>query len=432
MMIPPGARLDPPAAVAEFVWPLSLPGGEVAGAGLVRELPAQLMLPVWHTLRSVLLWAQVPPSGREGLFEEGAMAAWEMELLQGPLEDGVRNPLAVLARELAEPGADSPQRIAWACLCVTEWALDGRFEATALAFAEGAALAWPEHPRYAWTAGRLLRTHGRPREAEAWLRRAVRLAVRAGDWETQVVGLNSLGNVHHETGNNPEALRTLRAGLRAARRHRLRAREGEILHDLLVVSVWGGDLDEAERYAEEAYAIYRNGQHRLAALAHDVSFLWLVRGHHAHALAVMRELLPLFDTPEERIRVLGSAVRAAGACGEVALFDAFWQEAETLFADPWVLLHAAGPLLEMGYGAATLRRWEAAEGVLLRAIERAERRREADTQVRAENALAAVRLRQVPEPARSSVDARVTPSSDKLVRGFLRTLNAREHPAVCG
>jgi tetratricopeptide (TPR) repeat protein len=431
-MIPPGARLDPSAAVAEFVWPLSLTGGEGAGAELVHELPAELMLPVWHTLRSVLLWVQVPPAGRDGLFEDGAMVHWEMELLQGSLEDGLRNPLAVLARELAEPGADSPQRIAWACLCITEWALDGRFEATALAFAEGAALAWPDHPRYAWTAGRLMRTHGRPEDAEAWLRRAVRLAVRAGDWETQVVGLNSLGSVHHETGNHPEALRTLHAGLRAARRHRLREREGEILHDLFVVSLSGGDLDEAERYAEEAYAIYRDGHHRLAALVHDVSLLWLVRGHHARALAVIRELLPLFDAPEERIRVLGSAVRAAGAGGEVALFDAFWQEAETLFADPWVALHATGTLLEMGYGAAMLRRWEAAESMLQRAIERAERRQEAVLGVRAERALAAVRLRQWPEPARSSVEARVSPLSDELVRGCLRTLNARERPAVCG
>lgn len=139
-------------------------------------------------LSAVLRWVDEGAAG----VDPGAMAEWERELLLGSWDPGARLPLAVLARELAEADGPEPERVAWACLCVTEWALESGAVAAGLAFAEAAARAWPDQGRYAWAAGRLLRAHGREEEAETWLRRAAQLAGRAGDWEGQARSLVEL------------------------------------------------------------------------------------------------------------------------------------------------------------------------------------------------------------------------------------------------
>ncbi|HVH11744.1 MAG TPA: hypothetical protein VM759_01770, partial [Longimicrobium sp.] len=177
---------------ADFTTPLTIPGGAVGGADVVRELAPEVALPVWQTLRSVLMWAGEEPALRGDLFEPCAMADWERQLLQDSWEPDVRCPLAVLVGELGKGTEASLETIARACLCVTDWALERGHTATALAFAEAAALAWPQHPRYAWMAGRLLRRHGRLREAEQWIRRASKAAATVQDRETQTLAINSL------------------------------------------------------------------------------------------------------------------------------------------------------------------------------------------------------------------------------------------------
>lgn len=131
--------------------------------------------------------------------EDGAAAlaaeqlpAWERELLLADWDPGARLPLAVLVRELADPAGADRERVAWACLCVTEWALETGVVSTGLAFAEAAARAWPEQGRYAWAAGRLLRSYGRHEAGAAWLRRAARVTEQAGDREGRARALAAL------------------------------------------------------------------------------------------------------------------------------------------------------------------------------------------------------------------------------------------------
>lgn len=143
---------------------------------------------VEHGLRTVLRWVEHGPRA----FAPGDLDAWERELLLGDWDPGARLPLAVLARELARPEGPDRERVAWACLCVTEWALDTGAVTTGLAFAEAAARAWPEQGRYAWAAGRLLRAHGQAGAGEAWLRRAAHASERAGDWEGKARSLADL------------------------------------------------------------------------------------------------------------------------------------------------------------------------------------------------------------------------------------------------
>src|SRR5688500_16834046 len=193
---------------ADFTSPLTIPGGEVAGTEIVRELPAELALTVWQVLRSVLLWAAEIPAQRGDLFERRAMEQWERELLEGGFDPDLRYPLAVIVGELAALEDASGEHLAHACLCVTEWGLAHNGTRTALAFTEAAALCRPDHPRYAWMAGRMLRTHGRFKEAEQWLQRAVRKASSREDWETHARALVALGNLLLEVGNYPAARET--------------------------------------------------------------------------------------------------------------------------------------------------------------------------------------------------------------------------------
>lgn len=414
---------------AEFTTPLTIPGGAVAGAELVRELPTEVSLAVWQTLRSVLLWAAEEPALRGDLFEPCAMEEWETELLEDGWDPDVRSPLAVLVGQLARLGEASPETIAHACLAVTDWALEHGYVSTALGFAEAAGLAWPQHPRFAWIAGRLLRRHGRLREAEPWMRRAAKNAASLNDREGQVLALNSLGNVFHDQGRNPQSLRTLKDALRLARRHRLRKLEGEILHDLFVVATWGGEPEHSDEYAQAAFEIYKTGHPRLAALAHDVANLWILRGYHERAFAVLRQLPPFIPLPEEQVRVWGSLARAAAGCGEQAVYQNAAHEVWALSGRWEARPRAASALLEVGLGAANLEEWSEAERALKASLELATDTGELDLVERATAALADLGGRTAEEEAaRRRSDARSARHADALVEGFLASLSEAPLP----
>lgn len=409
---------------ADFTSPLTIPGGEVAGTEVVRELPPELALTVWQVLRSVLMWAAEIPAQRGDLFEPRAMEQWERELLEGTFDKELRYPLAVIVGELAAPESASPEQLAHACLCVTEWSLARKATRTALGFAEAAALCHVDHPRYAWMAGRLLRTHGYRREAEEWIKRAVRVAANTGDWETQTLSLNSLGNLLYEAGNYREASRAQLQALRGARKHGFREREGEVLHDLFVVTWYLGDADRAEEYARNAFEIYKTGHFRLPALAHDVAFSWVERGHYSRALSVLRNLPDYFGEPGERIRVLASAARAAGGCGNINVYQRTSEEIFQIAQEMEIKRGVAVALVELALGATSLEMWDAAERALHRAVEIATLRNEPDVLVRAESTLASVRAQRAADSNRNKLDLQPLPRLDALANGFVSSLQA--------
>lgn len=413
---------------AEFTSPLTVPGGEVAGTEIVRELPPELALTAWQVLRSVLLWAAEIPAHRGDLFERRAMEQWERELLEGTFDPDVRYPLAVIVGELADPQEASGEALAHACLCVTEWGLAHNATRTALAFTEAAALCRPDHPRYAWMAGRLLRTHGYRREAEQWIKRSVRVAGSKGDWEAQTLGLNSLGNVFAEAGNYRQAAQTQSQALRIARKHRLRDREGEVLHDLFVATAHLGDLEGAEAYALGALEIYRGGHSRLLLLAHDVAVLWMQRGQYDRALPVLLALSDQSGTPRDRILVLASGAWAAGMCGEETHYQRIAREVLAMAEQSVGGQGVPRALYEVALGAWGLERWESAEDLLARAEAAARDRGEADIIVEAEESLAAIRQRRSVVPSAPAVQ-RSSAGRETLTRRFVATIRSVPVPA---
>lgn len=389
----------------------------------MREVRPELALPLFQALRSVITWASEEPAQRTGVFEASSMVEWERELLLGDWEPDLRIPLAVLVGELGSAEQAIPASLARVCLVVTDWALDHGAISTALAFAEAAALAYPQSARYAWTAGRLLRTYGRSAEAERWLVRASRVAATARDPESEALALNTLGNLYHEKGNPVRAAQVLNHALRVARKHHLRKREGEILHDQCVLAIWRGDLDGAERLASDAFAIYRAENHpRLAALVHDRAIVWMARGQFARAFYVLRELPAFIADIHDRAWAAATLGRAAAACGEEDVFDQAWAEVFAMLeTSDWRA--AARACVELGVGASSLHRWDQAEQALRRATAIALEKGESDA--RAEAALEAVINHRTAEGGRDPEDAYTPPAQDGLAATFVAALRER-------
>ena len=399
--------------------------GFPAGTPLPPEMPGELAphvaFAVWQVLRTVTLWNAEPEPRPREMFDRAYMEAWERRLLTAPLEPEVRFPLAVIVAELAgdDPGAGE---LSWACICVADWALGRGARRAALAFAEAAAHAAAEHPRYAWISGRMMRTHGDPRRAERWLRRALRLSTAQRDWETQARALTSLGNLCVETGRYPDARDFHLRALRIARRQHLREQEGMALHDLFVIATEEGNRAEAERHARGALEAYRHETARVARLAHDVAYWWMDQGYYARALQVFTALRERFARPDDELRVVGNIARAAGGCGDRAAFEAAFEDARRLRARLVSRATLATALLELAYGAVALGEWDRASVLAGDAAEAARERGEGTVLKRADELLRAVRE---PAPGLAAVAERresTAAPADRLAAALVASL----------
>jgi tetratricopeptide (TPR) repeat protein len=361
----------------------ALPTGSALPPDVLAELPEEAAFTVWQVLRCVVLWTGEPEPRRATMFNRPYMREWEQRLLTAELDTDARFPLAVIVGELARATPDAG-RLSWACVCVADWALGRGAHRAALAFAEAAARAAPDHPRYAWVAGRLMRSHGDPRAAERWLRRALRLAIAQRDWETQARTLISLGNLFIDIGKMPAARDFHARALRISRRWRLREQEGMALHDLFVIATEEGNRAEAEALARDALAAYGDADARICKLAHDVAYAWMLQGNFHRALHVFEALRPQFPWPDEQLRIVANMARAAAGIGDEARFHRMREEAEGL--RPRLVSHEthASALLEIAHGAASLGDVEIALAAAHAAREVAVERREANVRVRAE------------------------------------------------
>lgn len=184
----PAARIERP----DFVLPISIEGAELQESVIASEVPVEHALTVLRAYRIVLVWAQseevaVHPADVE------EPARWEEEALDGMDEaPALWAPVAVIAGEFANPSGADAEHLARACLAISEWAFASEAPASALLFAEAAALVRPEDARRAYMAGRMLQQRGRAREAERWLRRAVWVAAASGDKEAGLLAAGAL------------------------------------------------------------------------------------------------------------------------------------------------------------------------------------------------------------------------------------------------
>jgi tetratricopeptide (TPR) repeat protein len=419
-MKPRRLSADPlPRSPLDFVHPLVIRAPEVEGGVILTEVRPEHALMVLRALRLVLAWCRGPELAAP-ILRPAPLDEWEAGLHQATLPEGLWAPLVTIAAELRRPGRADAKPLAQACFALSEWALGEEARGTALLFAEAAALAWPANARHAWIVGRMLRNAGRLREGELWLRRAARVAVWSMDWETQDLALHSLGNLHLQQGSFSEARRYLGKALSLAQRHRQKEREGAVSHDLFQVFVETGDHSRAEQMAARAFGLYDRGHPNLPKLAHDVVYLWLKQRRFQLALPVLRALLPFLPLPHERLRLVASITRAAGATGDPDLFQAGRLEVREISQNPSPEVRAllSGALIDVAYGAASLEDWEYAAECLTMALEIAHQRAAYDDAAEAEIALSRVRQYELAERSRRTVPGLAAELAEALLESL--------------
>jgi len=418
-------RLSPPVRRTRRRWrvPPAIMHGEEAfeGGGVLEEIPGQLGLVLWQSLRDVSLWAATEEERRGELFAEGAEQRRRTAIRAQGVEPVLETPLLEISELLGRPNALTAELTARACLQVSQWADEHGHSATALAFAQSASFAAPFDASTAYTVARLARRRAEHARAESWFRRTVALGRQSGDWSAYALAFLGLGNLYMQRGNLPVARRFDIRALRAARRHSLHSVAGMTYHDLFVLAVASGRPDDAERYARGAYDEYGSDHPRLPALAHDVAYFWLQRGYPARAFPVLRALLPRIARAAERTIALANIARAAGALGDRSRFEDAWSQVwdGAASADPGE--RGAELLVDLAYGAASLGEWERAEQAARRAVDVATERGEAKTRIEAEAVLESAHKRSAAE--QPAAEAASTEAADALAEELVRSLS---------
>jgi tetratricopeptide (TPR) repeat protein len=416
MTMSPRRRSDDllPRAPLDFAYPLAVRGAGSEAAVILAELPPEHAFHVLRVLRLVLSWARdrTASAGKPA----DSLRAWVAQLRGARCSDALCRSSMVIVRQLRSGRADAV-RIAAACFELSDWAFLAGAESTALLFAETGALAHPVDPRWSWKTGRTLRDYGRMRDAERWLRRAVRVAVWNGDMETLDLALNSLGNLHRQQGNMQEAVRYLTRALRVAKRPD-RGRRASVTHDLFNVALLKGEWTRAEQLAASALDLYGPGHGNIPKLAHDVAQLWLRQGRFSLALPVLMALSPKMKRAPDRLRVLASVARAAGACGDRRAYGGAWTHAWELVgdADPQLKVIVPAALVDVGLGAASLGEWGRAVEALTLAVVRAKESCAHEDAARAESALEMIRRQEGADWVRPRTPGAAARLSDVLVR----------------
>jgi tetratricopeptide (TPR) repeat protein len=297
------------------------PGPE--GLLVLTELSDAFGVMLWKTLRSVLLWAQVEPGDRKGLFDAEAADRRRAEILAATSGEphALDEALEILTRVLESPAGTDPEEIGVACALVASWAEAERFPHTTLEFRQAGALACSSNPRLALEMMRTCRDQAQYGRAEAWFHRAVGLARQCKDWDAYVRAYLAHGTMMRRRGSLPAARRSYMKALRRSTRQGLSETRSMALHDLFVLESYAGDREAALRYAGRAAEAYGPGHLRLPSLAHDVAMGWIDQGAYAEALPVVKAAFPQLP-PTARPVALGSLARASGGVGDEAGFDA--------------------------------------------------------------------------------------------------------------
>lgn len=383
---------------------VSLPPGEVPGEVVLDELPAPVAILVFDVLRAVLLVMQ--KSTMASFYPARALDGWEGQLLESEHPESLRYPLAVLVAGIRDRQDAERPLMAQACLALAEWAFEKEATGTALLWLEAAAICFPENGRYALVAGRAHRQAGRLADAEQWLKRAARLTYWRQDWSAYAFAVCTLGMVSWTQGSAGKALRYLHRARRFARRCGERVLEGEIFHNLLAIAISSDDTARVEEYAREAFERYLPAHHRLPALAYDLAYFWLLRGHTRRALNIFQELLPHFPRPEQRIQVLGAIARAAGKADDRVLFTKTWQESTALAKQMRAVVTLPHALLDLGLGASHFGMYAEATEIFREALRLGEERGQGSVVILADRYIAAVSAAHNPDapgkPARAA------------------------------
>ncbi len=336
-----------PAAAVSGIEPLD-------EMGVLRENRGQRGLVLWQALRDAVLWAQTPPSEREGLFSPEAGARRTAAMLAARMEISLAGPLTVLTELVKRPERIRAEQLALACREVSSWAEARGVLATAQGYAEAAALVSPADASAAFKAGQLARKCADYPRAERWLRRAAAVARQDPDRCVSALAFIALGNVYFQRGKFPNAKRFHTRGLNIARRHNLSGVQGRALHDLFVIASLAQDIKEAEQLGMDAFWAYGPDHEKIPILAHDLAYSWTLQHQYGRALPVFQALMPHMKDHESRVTALSNIARCAGEVGDVETFRKAWSDAWNALSATTARDGCAEAMLELAKGAAAI------------------------------------------------------------------------------
>lgn len=355
-MTDPTHSVRQPRAPRPWTVPVALGFGSepYEGAAILAEVPGEAALLVWQTLRDVDVWLTAArPAGRILFRAEAHSARLRLIDRSFPEDIPVRQSVLDLAGLLRGTRRQAAQ-VSAACASLARWASEAGLQRTAFAAAFRAAAASPRDPGYCYLAGVMAKRSADYLRAEAWLRRSLARSRRTLDGRHYGLSLMSLANLHLMRYEAEPALRRLRQALKAARRFAQWDLRALAYHDLFLVTSTHGQPAQAARYALAAARGYGRFHLRLPALAHDIAWFLLLRDRPARALSILQALDDRSLRPQERLVVLSTIARAAGAAGDVHVFWRAWNELWQRLDTIPTYDRAAEALVNMGWGAAGL------------------------------------------------------------------------------
>ncbi|MET0395233.1 MAG: tetratricopeptide repeat protein [Longimicrobiaceae bacterium] len=289
---------------------------------MLEENGPEAAVVLWQILQDVTLWGMIAPEKRgPGLFHDEPGEV-------GDVLADLRLDLEALQVLVRDSHADAAPIIASLCTRIMTWAEEQGRTGTALSFAQAAALVDRTNPRCAYQVGRQARRKADLARATAWYQRAIVLARRAGDWETEARSYSGLGLIQWQAGNRVRSVELQERVIRIARRYHLREVRADAYFDLAVLNYELGNPRTGLASANLALRLYGSGHYQIQPLAQNIAVCWMdFRGAYREALIVLREMATLRFRPTERVRFLANLARAAGGNGERALFETAWTDA---------------------------------------------------------------------------------------------------------
>lgn len=386
-----------------------MPGEPFEGAAVLEELHGEPALLLWCALRDVDLVVVAQHTGPQELFACGAdevRRRWIQSA--GGVADSLRRPLQVLAGLLGR-SPPTPREVSAACAEISHWASDAGFGRTAFAAALRAAASSPREPAYSWLAGIMARRIADYPRAEAWLRRSSTMAQRIGDYGHHGMALMSLANLHMLRFEAEAAISRLHQVLTLARRHALWELRPKAYHELFCIACTEAPPRHAAAYALAAARGYGRNHAGTRALVHDLALFLIVQNRAPVALRILLSLNHAQRRGAERLLVLGSIARAAGAAGEARLYFEIWSEFWQRLDGVLEYDRTAEALISIAWGAASLKDATRLEVAAREALRIARPRGEMHEVLQAEQMLASLSKGEFPEPV-----SRVTGSLEDL------------------
>lgn len=345
---------------------ITTPHGEaLEGVGILSELADEkLRHLLWISLRDITLWAAAEEDARAALFARGAAGARLTLIRDAALNPEMDVLLVSLAALVANPGEFERNIASLLCVRISRWACDRGAIATSIAYAQAAALADPEDAGPALFVGVVVRQHARTAHefarAGTWLRRAVGLARRQGDWLRYAEAYVELGALFAQQDLRNSATRAYTLALRAARRHSHPEIRAAGFHGLMRLAIDAEEWELATTFGRAAGRAYGRGHAMQREVKLELAPVWTQLAQYDRAIAVLKREIPHRDDPVQKAHLLAMLARSLAGVGEErrAEYQQAWSEC-------WSVINRPGSggenhahaLFQIAHAAYTLKDW---------------------------------------------------------------------------